>query len=115
MRAEVALDLEALSIEDLPFLIRDVGRRKLSVDGLQLVACRGIERWWSVGPGGGVGERRETVLDRLPFLRDRHVCRRGHQPASDRGAGPRNVSRFARDQQVARVDEDVECRTMQLE
>ena len=75
----------------------------------RLACARVVE----AGPGvGRVGRRAdepaEAVLDALRLGRDGQVRRGRRQPAGHRGARPRDGPWLAGDEQVHRVDEDVE-------
>ena len=97
---QVALDLQADPVEDLPLVGVDLEGCQLLVDQRELGRrVRGV-----------VGELLEAPLDPLGFGRGGAVDRRRGEPAGDRGAGAGDLRLAARDRNVRLVDEDLDAR-----
>ena len=112
---QVALDLEPLAVQDLPLVVRDDERGERPVDRLEgrgRVVVEPRPFGWRRAAGR---QRRQAVLDGLRLGADRQVRRRRRQATGHGGSGARQQLGLARDQQVHRVDEDVDVLAAQLQ
>ena len=112
--SKIALDLETLAVQHLPFVVRDLDRREQVVDRGQVDGGRIVERRLAVGRRAA-RQPGEPVLDPLGLGADRQMRGRRRQPAGHRGPRAHDVAGGARDEQVHRVDEHVQVRAMELD
>ena len=114
--AQVAFDLEALSIQDLPFVVRDLDRGQGLVDVGELGGCCLVKpgRLGTVA-GTRSRQRREPILDRLGLGAHRHVRGCRGQATGDRRSGPDDGFLLSGDEDVHGVDEDIEIRCAELQ
>ena len=88
--SKIALHLQTLAVQQLPFVVRDLDRREQMVDGGQVDGRRIIERRLAV-ERRAAGQPGEPILDPLGLGADREMRGRSRQPAGHRGARAHDV------------------------